>query len=88
MKINEIREKINYKDYLEYTLKQLIRFKNSNNKIDLDVTFNNEEHCAATTPLYFDRFNEEFIKEFLEYNIKFFNTKLRNVDIELENMIK
>ena len=87
-KIDELKEQIEYRDALKYTLKQLISFKNSDYKIDLDIKFDDEEYGRSSTPLYFDRFDEDFAREFLELNIKFFNDKLRNADITLENMIK
>lgn len=89
MKLDEIKQQIEYRDSLKWVQTQLKRISTSNVKqLDINIYFFDNSHGKSITPLYFDRFNKEFVKEWLEYNQMFFDKKLNEINSELNNYEK
>lgn len=89
MIIDKIKEQIEYKNAINWVLNKLKRFSTSNVKqLDIDIKFFDNSQGKCSTPLYFDRFNKEFVQEWLEYNQLFFDKKLKEINAELNNYEK
>lgn len=87
MRLDDIKQQIEHRDALKWVQTQLKRFSTSNVKrLDIDIKSFDSPYGKSTTPLYFDRFDEEFIKEWLKYNEKFFNDKLHTVNAKLNKI--
>lgn len=94
MKLDDIKQQMEYRDSLKWVQTKLKDIMNSNyTNIDLEIKFTkeyyNDGYCGPSkcgTPLYFDRFEHELVQEWLEYNEKFFSTKLNLVNANLNKI--
>ena len=94
MKLDEIKQQMEYRDSLKWVQTKLKDIRNSNyTNIDLEINFkkgySNDEYCGhskCVTPLYFDRFEPELVQEWLEYNEKFFSAKLNSINAKLNKI--